>query len=106
MLNKTIWVNFQRIIELFTQKIVPKLSKIWVLDPGSEKTYFGSRIPDPGVKKALKPGFQIPDPDPHHWSQRIEKSFGSRIPDSGSRGQKGTGSRIPNPGSGSATLIT
>jgi hypothetical protein len=28
MLNKKIWANFQRIIELFTQKIVTKLSKI------------------------------------------------------------------------------
>ncbi len=40
--------NFQRIIELFTQKIVNKLSKIWVWDPGfeirdPEKTYSGSR---------------------------------------------------------------
>jgi hypothetical protein len=30
MLKKKIWANFQRIIELFTQKIVTKLSKIWV----------------------------------------------------------------------------
>jgi hypothetical protein len=28
MLKKKIWANFQRIIELFTQKIVTKLSKI------------------------------------------------------------------------------
>jgi hypothetical protein len=45
MLKKKIWVNFQRIIELFTEKIVTKLSKIWVWDPGSQ-------IPDPVVKKA------------------------------------------------------
>jgi hypothetical protein len=49
MLKKKIWANFQRTIELFTQKIVTKLSKIWVWDPGSkiwdpEKTYSGSRI--------------------------------------------------------------
>jgi hypothetical protein len=61
MLKKKMWANFQRIIELFTQKIVNKLSKIWVWDPGSEirdpeKTYSGSRIPDPGVKKAPEPG--------------------------------------------------
>jgi hypothetical protein len=48
MLKKKIWANFQRIIELFTQKIVTKLSKIWVWDPGSEirdpeKTYSRSR---------------------------------------------------------------
>jgi hypothetical protein len=48
VLKKKIWANFQRIIELFTQNIVNKLSKIWVWDPGSEirdpeKTYPGSR---------------------------------------------------------------
>jgi hypothetical protein len=64
MLKKNIWANFQRIIELFTLKIVTKLSKIWVWDPGSE-------IGDPrsGIRK--KP-----------------------IPDPGSRGQKCTGSRF------------
>jgi hypothetical protein len=54
MLKKKIWANFQRIKEPFTQKIVTKLSKIWVWDPGSGKNLF--RIPDPGVKKALDPG--------------------------------------------------
>jgi len=48
MLKKKYWASFQRIIELFTQKIVNELSKIWVWDPGSgnrypEKTYSGSR---------------------------------------------------------------
>jgi hypothetical protein len=45
VLKEKIWANFQRIIELFTQKIVTKLSKIWVWNPGS-----GIRkkpIPDP-----------------------------------------------------------
>ncbi len=61
VLKKKIWANFQRIIELFTQKTVKKLLKIWSWDPGSEirdseKTYSGSRIPDPGVKKAPDPG--------------------------------------------------
>jgi hypothetical protein len=63
MLNKKIWAKFTRIIELFIQKIVTKLSKIWVWDPGSQ-------IRDPGSGKNL---FRIPDPV--------------------SRGQKGTGSR-------------
>ncbi len=49
-----IWANFRRVIELFTQKIVSKFSKIWVWDPGSGKNLF--RIPDPGVKKAPDPG--------------------------------------------------
>ncbi len=58
MLKKKIWANFLRIMELFTQKIVTKLSKIWVWDPGSEirdveKNLF--LILDPGVKK-------VPDP--------------------------------------------
>jgi hypothetical protein len=57
MLKKKNWANFHRIIELFTQKIVTKLSKIWVWDPGSGKNPF--RIPDPGVKKASDPGFHI-----------------------------------------------
>ncbi len=54
VLKKKIWANFQRIIELFTQKIVTKLSKIWLWDPGSGKNLF--RIPDPGVKKAPDSG--------------------------------------------------
>ncbi len=55
--EEKIWANFQRIIGLFTQKIVTKLPKIWVWDPGSWKNLL--RIPDPGVKKAT-------DPDPQH----------------------------------------
>ncbi len=43
MLKKKIWANFHRIIELFTQTIVTKLSKIWVWDPGVKR----HRIPDP-----------------------------------------------------------
>jgi hypothetical protein len=54
VLKKKIWANFQKIIELSTQKIVSKFSKIWVWDPGSGKNLF--RIPDPGVKKAPDPG--------------------------------------------------
>ncbi len=60
-LKKKIWANFQRIIELFTKKIVKKLLKIWSWDPGSEirdpeKTYSGSRgqkAPDPGSATLL-----------------------------------------------------
>jgi hypothetical protein len=54
VLKKKIWANFQRIIELFAQKIVTKLSKVWGWDPGSGKNLF--RILDPGVKKAPDPG--------------------------------------------------
>jgi hypothetical protein len=61
MLKKKIWANFQRNIELYTQKIVTKLSKIWFWDPGYEirDTRSGIRkkpIPDRGVKKAPDPG--------------------------------------------------
>jgi hypothetical protein len=41
--KKKILANLQRIIELFTQKIVSKLPKIWVWNPGSGKNLF--RIP-------------------------------------------------------------
>jgi hypothetical protein len=75
MLKKKIWANFQRIIELFTKKIVTKLSKIWVWDPGSEIRY-------PGSGKNL---FRIRDP--------------------GSRGQKGTGFRIPGSGSATLVVM-
>jgi hypothetical protein len=73
VLKIKIWANFQRIIELFTQKIVTKLSEIWLWDPGSGIRDPGSEIRDPrsGIRK--KP-----------------------IPDSGSRGQKGTGIRFHN----------
>ncbi len=48
VLKKKSWANFQRIIELFTQKIVKKLFKIWSWDPGSRgQKGTGSRIPDP-----------------------------------------------------------
>jgi hypothetical protein len=54
MLKKRIWANFQRIIEVFAQKLVTELSKIWVWDPrsGIRKKH----NPDPGVKKAPDPG--------------------------------------------------
>jgi hypothetical protein len=55
VLKKKIWANFQRIIELFTKKIVKKLLKIWSWDPRS-----GIRkkpIPDPGSR-----GQKAPDP--------------------------------------------
>jgi hypothetical protein len=34
--KKKIWANIQRIMELYTQKIVIKLSKICIWDPGSK----------------------------------------------------------------------
>ncbi len=61
VLKKKIWSNFQRIIELITQKIVTKLSKIWAWDPRS------------GIRK--KP---ITDP-----GSRGQKGIGSRIRNTG-----------------------
>ncbi len=57
LVKRKIWANLQRIIELSTQKIVTKLSKIWVWDPrpGIRK----KPIPDPGVKKAPDHGSRI-----------------------------------------------
>ncbi len=44
-LKKKIWANFQRIVEVFTQKIFNMLSNIWVWDPGSRgQKGTGSRI--------------------------------------------------------------
>ncbi len=60
VLKKKIWASFQRIIELFTQKIVNKLSKIWIWDPGSGKNLF--RIPNPGSRGRKGTGSRIPDP--------------------------------------------
>ncbi len=60
MLKKKIWANFQRIVEVFTQKIFNMLSNIWVWDPRS-----GIRkkpIPDPVVEKA---------PDPQHCIKKM-----------------------------------
>jgi hypothetical protein len=53
MLKKKILASFQRIIELFTQKFVTKLSKVWVLDPGSET---GIRVQGSKRHRILDPG--------------------------------------------------
>jgi hypothetical protein len=61
LVKKKLWANLQRIIELFTQKMVFKLSKIWVWDPrfgiwDPRSGILKKPIPDPGVKKAPDPG--------------------------------------------------
>jgi hypothetical protein len=53
------WANFQRILELFTQKIVSKLSKIWVWYPGSDIQDPGKSIPDPGSRGQKGTGSRI-----------------------------------------------
>jgi hypothetical protein len=70
-LKKKIWANFQRIMELFTKKIVKKLLKIWswdpgsgIRDPGSGKNLFW--IPDPRFRGSKSTRSRIPDPDPQH----------------------------------------
>jgi hypothetical protein len=71
VLKKKIWANFQRIVELFTKKIVKPLKNMvlgsGIRDPGSGKNLF--RIPDPGVKQ-----HPIPDPDPQHWRKKTAKN--------------------------------
>ncbi len=59
MLKKKICANFQRIGEVFTQKIFNMQLGLGseIRDP--EKTHSRSRIPDPGVKKAPDPGSRI-----------------------------------------------
>jgi hypothetical protein len=57
MLKKKIWANFQRITELFTQKIVTKHTKIWVWDPGSEIRK--KPIPDSGSRDQKGTGSRI-----------------------------------------------
>jgi hypothetical protein len=57
MLKKKIWANFQRIVEVFTQKIFNMLSNIWVWDPGSEIRK--KPIPDPGSRGQKGTGSRI-----------------------------------------------
>jgi hypothetical protein len=57
-LKKKIWVNFQRFIELFTQKIVKNMG----LGSGIRK----KPIPDPGSRIQGSKRHRIPDPDPQH----------------------------------------
>jgi hypothetical protein len=59
MLKKKIWSICQKIIELFTQKIVTKFSKIWVWDPGSEIRDPENPIPDPGSRGQKGTGSRI-----------------------------------------------
>ncbi len=65
---KNVWADFQTIIELFTQKIVIKLSKIWVWDPRS--AIRKKSIPDPGSRSKRH---RIPDPDPQHWFFQLDQ---------------------------------
>jgi hypothetical protein len=55
MVKKKIWANFQRIMELFTQKFVTTLSKIGFYDPGFGKNLFWIPDPYPGIKKTSDP---------------------------------------------------
>ena len=90
-----IWAIFQRIIEVFTKKIVKKLFKIWSWDLGSEIRE--KHIPDPGSmgkKSRVSDPDPYPDPDPYwiriqsdHWIRiRIRNLNTDPDPDPG--GQK------------------
>jgi hypothetical protein len=69
MLKKKIWANFQKIIELFTQKIVTKLLKIWLWDKIKPLKLRCCSI------QCCGSGMFIPDPDFYPY----------RIPDLGSQ---------------------
>jgi exonuclease V gamma subunit len=60
MRKKKNWANFQRIIELFTQNIVTRVSKIWAWERGS----MGSGIPIRNTAQGTMKSF------PHMLSQR------------------------------------
>jgi hypothetical protein len=66
MLNKKIWANFQRIIELFTQKLSLSSQKygfgIWDLRSGNRK----KPTPDPRSRIQGSKRHRIPDPDSQH----------------------------------------
>ncbi len=70
--RKKIWANFQRIIELFTQKIVSKLSKNIGLGSGILK----KPIPDPGSRgqKGTGSRIRIRNTDQTSGSGRLGKS--------------------------------
>jgi hypothetical protein len=57
MLKKKIWAHFQRIVEVFTQKMFNMLSNKCVWDPGSGKNLF--MIPDPGSRGQKGTGSRI-----------------------------------------------
>jgi hypothetical protein len=59
VLKKNIWANFQRIIELFAQKVVTKFSKVCVWDPGSRSGIRKKPIPDPGSRGQKGTGSRI-----------------------------------------------
>jgi hypothetical protein len=66
MLKKKIWANFQRIVEVFTQKIFNMLSNIWVEIRDPRSGIRKKPIPDPGSRGQKGTGSRIPDPDPQH----------------------------------------
>ncbi len=66
MLKKKSWAKFQRIVEVFTQKIDTKLSKIWVWDPRS------------GIQGSKR--HRIPDPDPQHWYVHLLIRYDMPVP--------------------------
>jgi len=55
VLKKKIRASFQRIIEVFTQKIFTELSKLWVWWVWDQ----GSEIRDPEKKPIPGPGFRV-----------------------------------------------
>jgi hypothetical protein len=61
MLKKKIWANFQRIMEVFTQKLTPSSQKYGygIRDTGSEIRDPEKPIPDPGSRGQKGTGSRI-----------------------------------------------
>ncbi len=85
--------KFWRKYRTFYPKIVTRLSKICVWDPGSEIRE--KPIPDPGSRGQKGTRYRIPDSDPRDPGKTH----------SGSRIKWSKRHQIPDPGSGSATLV-
>jgi hypothetical protein len=67
MLKKKIWANFQRIVEVFTQKlsICSQIYGFGIRDPGSRgQKGTGSRIRNTGPGRVSDPYSFDTDPDP------------------------------------------
>ncbi len=88
---------FSKIIEFFTQKIVTKLSKIWVWDPGSEIRDLKKSIMDPRGQKGTRSRIRIRNSTKKVGQEIFSPSYFVVAVGSGIRDQ---GSGIRDPGSG------
>ncbi len=88
VLKEKIWANFRKLIELFTQKVVTKLSKIYGFGIRNPRSVIRKKpIPDPGSRGQKGTGSRIRirnkirDPEKTYSGSRIQGSKRHRIPD-------------------------